>query len=250
MSSAIVGAFESQPPFFYCRLTAWSGREMDQYRDLFPLFEGIAGHFAEHVPDRHAIQMGFVNKTHPDWRIGDTPFTTVTVNNTYPTGVHTDAGDLEEGFSTLAVLKKGSYSGGRLVFPEFRVAADMGHGDVLLMDAHEWHGNTALQLNDPLCWMCEKKATVEIEATTPLVARPSWRPVCADHAKAIETAEHITIHAKRPVVPAERISVVCYFRTKMTGCGSFEEESAKALAKVEGDHKGVLQEMAEEAVGA
>jgi hypothetical protein len=31
-----------------------------------------------------------------------------------------------------------------LVFPEFRVAVDMHDGDVLLMDAHEWHGNTRI----------------------------------------------------------------------------------------------------------
>lgn len=250
VSSAIVGAFESTPPFFYCRLTAWSGREMEQYRDLFPLFEAIAAHFAEHVPDRFAAQMRFVNATHPDWRIGSTPFTTVTVNNTYPTGVHTDAGDLDEGFSTLAVLKKGDYHGGRLVFPEFRVAADMKHGDVLLMDAHEWHGNTALHLDDPLCVQCDAKAVEEVLATTTMLSRPVWRPVCAKHGADLRTNDSIRVTERRAVVPAERISVVCYYRTKMTTCGSFEEEAAKAAAKVEGDHKGIVDEMAAESLGA
>lgn len=148
VASAIIGAFDPKPPFTYCRLTAWSGKELGKYRALFPLFENIAEHFKEHVPDRYQIQMDYINRTHPDWRIGTTPFSTVTVNNTYPTGVHKDAGDLVEGFSTLAVLRRGEYTGGRLVFPEFRVAVDMKHGDVLLMDAHEWHGNTAMSLGE------------------------------------------------------------------------------------------------------
>jgi hypothetical protein len=64
--------------------------------------------------------------------------------NTYPTGVHTDKGDLEEGFSTIACLRRGEYAGGQLVFPAYRVAVDMHDGDLILMDAHEWHGNVAI----------------------------------------------------------------------------------------------------------
>lgn len=64
--------------------------------------------------------------------------------NTYPTGVHLDAGDLEAGFSTLACIRKGSYTGGQLVFPKYRVALDMHHGDLALIDAHEYHGNTVI----------------------------------------------------------------------------------------------------------
>lgn len=249
VASAIVGAFEAQPPFFYCRLTAWSGREMDQYRDLFPLFEAIAGHFEQHVPDRHAAQMKFVNATHPDWRIGQTPFTTVTVNNSYPTGVHTDAGDLDEGFSTLSVLRRGDYSGGRLVFPEFRVAVDMQHGDVLLMDAHEWHGNTALHLHDKACLICDKPATVIVNCQPKNYSHPGDRFLCKDHDAQVE-AMGAEVFSRTPVVPAERISVVAYYRTKMTNCGSFEEESAKAVSRVEGDHRSVVDQMAAEALGA
>ena len=81
-------------------------------------------------------------KTEADWRISNTPFTTMTVNNNYPTGVHTDKGDLEEGFSCLMSLRKGEYTGGSLIFPEYRVGVNMGEGDLILMDAHQWHGNT------------------------------------------------------------------------------------------------------------
>jgi hypothetical protein len=109
---------------------------------MTPLFEAIDSHFAEQVPDRYRQQLAVARATHPDWRIPGTAFTTVTVNNTYSTGVHQDAGDLPEGFSTLAVARRGAYTGGHLVLPRYRVAFDMRDGDLLLFDAHEWHGNT------------------------------------------------------------------------------------------------------------
>lgn len=246
VSSAIIGGFEATPRFQYCRLTAWSGKENDKFKDLFPMFSAIGNLFAEHVPDRFAVQMGKVNATHPDWRIGDTPFTTITVNNTYPTGVHTDAGDLEEGFSTLAVIRRGRYTGGNLVFPEYRIAVDMKHGDVLLMDAHEWHGNVGLTDLTPECWWCRLRAVMVVEAAN---SRGKFQtiPVCKEHLD--QARGSLKPGSEQPVEPMERISVVSYFRTKFTDCGSAEEEAAKAALNAEKKSGNIVDEMAAEAVG-
>lgn len=142
--SAIIGAFDAAGAQKYCRLTAWTGANLPQWQTLRPFLQDIAHHFKTHLPDRYAVQMAEVDRTYAEWVVPGTPFTTVTVNNTYPTGVHQDAGDLETGFSTLACLRKGSYTGGNLVFPKYRVALDMQHGDLALIDAHEYHGNTAI----------------------------------------------------------------------------------------------------------
>lgn len=195
--SAIIGAVDATPgpTFPYCRLTAWTGRETEQFQSLWPLFAAIGEEFARLVPDRYRAQMARVAATQPEWIVPGTPFSTITVNNTYPTGVHTDRGDLPEGFSNLTVLRRGAYAGGWLCFPEYRVGVDMGDGDLLLMDAHEWHGNTAI-VPDPCS--CHP-------------SRPGRCPGCI----------------------AERISVVCYYRTRMAACGPFPAEHAKALAHAE-----------------
>ena len=182
VASAIIGYYDAKMPKLYCRLTAWTGRELEKWGELLPLFQIIGKEFAEHVPERYAVQMAKVMETKPDWVVPGTPFTTITVNNTYPTGVHTDSGDLEEGFSNLSCLRRGNYSGGIFVFPEYRVGFDMKDGDVLLMDAHQWHGNTQIV------------------------------PLSDD---------------------AERISIVCYYRTDMAKCGTAEEEAARAQAFAE-----------------
>lgn len=147
--SATVGAVDPGPStgrttgrLPICRLTAWTGKHLPEWLSLAPLFQQIAGHYQAQAPQRFAAQQRAADATHPDWVIPGTPFTTVTVNNTYSTGVHQDAGDLAEGFSTLAVARRGEYRGGRLVLARYRVAFDMRDGDLLVFDAHEWHGNT------------------------------------------------------------------------------------------------------------
>jgi hypothetical protein len=145
VASMIMGAFEATGNYKYCRLTAWTGEHARQFPEVFPVLETVAQAMAAYVPDRYRVQAERAARTHPAWRIGDTPFTTLTVNNTYPTGVHLDDGDLEGGFSSIFCLRRGDYQGGYLVFPRYRVAVDLGDRDLILMDAHEWHGNTAIQ---------------------------------------------------------------------------------------------------------
>jgi len=184
-----------------CRLTAFTAQQVEEWDTLLPMFKRIAELFEENVPDRYAVQAGEAERTHDEWVIKGTPFTTITVNNTYPTGIHTDKGDLDAGFSTLVAMRRGNYVGGWLTFPQFGIAADMQDGDLLLMDAHEWHGNTPL-----LCAYCNEK-----------LRKPDHK--CEGMAE----GEH----------SPERVSIVSYFRTKMAECGTAEEEGARRAAAAE-----------------
>lgn len=192
--SSILGSFESSGFYKFCRLTSWTANELDKrWPTLMPLWQGIAEEFEHNVPDRFAAQKARADDTPQEWIIRGTPFTTITVNNTYPTGVHKDAGDLDEGFSCLAVGRRGDFEGGHLTFPEYRVAVDMQDGDLILMDAHAWHGNTVMhcacgdRLSEGPCTTCG----------------------------------------------AERISVVAYYRSNMVRCGDAAEEQEKAAAWAE-----------------
>lgn len=142
--SGILGSIDPIPAAPFCRLTAYTAKQVDKWEQLRPLFQAMAGEFEANVGDRYAAQMDYVRQTPPDWIIPGTPYTTITINNSYPTGVHTDRGDLDAGFSCLGVARRGEFTGGFLTFPEYRVAVDMQDGDMLLMDAHQWHGNTKM----------------------------------------------------------------------------------------------------------
>jgi len=201
--SSILGSFEASGFYKYCRLTSWTANEMEsRWPTLLPLWQVIAGHFQVHVPDRYEAQMKWAERCDGAWMIDGTPFTTITVNNTYSTGVHQDKGDLDEGFSCLAVARRGEYTGGRLTFPEFRVAVDMQDGDLILMDAHAWHGNTAIT--------CGCKGQPGQPVSDQLLPRVLSDGPCPD-------------------CHAERISTVSYFRTNMVKCGSVPEEQERAV---------------------
>jgi hypothetical protein len=207
--SGILGSIEKSPRFPACRLTAFNAKEVEKWDRLQPMFKRISELFEKHVPDRFVAQDAEAQRTHADWVIEGTPFTTITINNTYPTGIHTDKGDLDEGFSTLATMRRGAYYGGWLTFPQYGVAVDMQDGDLLLMDAHDWHGNTPLA-----CSACHE-----------LLRWPEHR------------CEGMEPGADAP----ERVSIVSYFRTNMTKCESRDEEQEK--------RQEVLQERNERKMG-
>ncbi len=143
--SALIGSVDGGGSMYrFCRLTSWTGRHLDEWASLRPLFGKVNDLFRRHIPNRWAAQKAAADATHPEWVIPGTVFTTVTVNNTYSTGVHQDAGDLKAGFSTIVCLRRGEYTGGVLVFVRYRVAVDLQDGDLLLLDPHEWHGNTVI----------------------------------------------------------------------------------------------------------
>jgi len=177
--SSVLGYFEPSggARFPYARQTAWTQQHPEGFRALYPYFEAVAEVFAAELPARYRVQQAVADRTDAAYVIPETPYTTITVNNTYATGVHQDAGDLKEGFSCMGVLRRGEYRGGQFVLPEYRVAVELGEGDVILMDPHEWHGNVQIVPQSP---------------------------------------------------DAERISVVCYYRTRLQACQPPADELARA----------------------
>jgi len=116
----------------------------EQYKKLIPLVEDIDRLYASYIPKQYELQKKKANQTY--FRIGKTAFTTITTNVNFQTSIHKDKGDDEEGFGNLAVIEKGTYSGGETCFPQYGVGVNVRTGDILFMDVHEWHGNTKLKL--------------------------------------------------------------------------------------------------------
>lgn len=144
VKSGIVGYFDRSSRFPYCRETAWNIDNPERFGAAMPYFQEIDAVFAAEMPERHAAQMARVEKTHPAWVINDTAFTTVTVNSDFRTALHTDRGDLKEGFGVMTALRRGAYTGCYTLWPKWGVAANMTTGCVLMADVHEWHCNSPL----------------------------------------------------------------------------------------------------------
>lgn len=142
--SGVIGFFERTVRMPYAHKCSWNLHNEAAFQHLLPLFQQCSGLFSEMVPDRYEAQKSYVDRTHKDWIIPGTVYTTVTVNKNFRTAAHLDAGDLQAGFSNMAVLCEGNFRGGHLVLPNWRLAVQLGHGDLVMFDAHEYHGNTQI----------------------------------------------------------------------------------------------------------
>ena len=128
-----------------CRLTAFNRDYPELWEKTLPFLKECDNMFKQLTPEPYELQYSRANET-PDFAIENTAFSTVTINYSWRTALHKDAGDFQEGFGNLIVLEdhnnpngyKGCYTG----FPQYGVAMNVRQGDFAAMDVHEWHCNT------------------------------------------------------------------------------------------------------------
>lgn len=145
-TSGNVGYMDESALIRFCRLTQFGRDHFDKFEQGIPFVQHIDKLYAELCPEHYARQKGMALGTNPSYIIGDTAFTTVTVNKSFRTAVHQDSGDLPDGMGNLIVFNDGSYDGGYFVLPQFGIGLDVQTGDALFVDVHQWHGNTEMKL--------------------------------------------------------------------------------------------------------
>ena len=150
VNSGIAGWFDRYPRIPYGRSTVYTRDNPELFARAYPFLQTLADGFKELLPWRYNNQMKAAETIDSRFRVPNTPFTTLTVNKTFRTAAHFDAGDYTQGLSNLLVLSNnGNYSGGYLVAPEYRIAVNVRPGDLLLINNHEvLHGNTEIELLD------------------------------------------------------------------------------------------------------
>lgn len=148
--SGIAGWYDRYPRIPYGRATSYTANSPEKFAMSFPFLQSLSKGFKDLLPWRYNNQMEAAKKLDQRFLVPGTPFTTITVNKTFRTAAHYDAGDLNEGLSNLLVLSNnGNYTGGYLIAPEYRVAVNVRPGDLLLINNHEvMHGNTPIVLGD------------------------------------------------------------------------------------------------------
>ncbi len=144
VNSGIVGYFDRNVRFPNCRLTAFNKQHLDKFKKAWPIFKVVDNLYKKLMPVEYKRQKSMADKTAPEFVINDTVFTTVTVNKNWQTAVHKDVGDFKGGFGNLVALRKGFFKGGHFVVVRWGVGFDLQNGDILLVDVHQWHGNTPI----------------------------------------------------------------------------------------------------------
>jgi hypothetical protein len=131
------------PRIPYCRQAAPVLEDPEGWKAGQALVREVATLYEQYVPDQHERQMGQVRKTNPAFIIAGTPYSSITVNNTFAGAYHVDKGDY--GYGSMVVLRRGHYRGCELVLAGYRVAVDLEHRDVIFFDVHSTHGNVPFE---------------------------------------------------------------------------------------------------------
>jgi hypothetical protein len=148
--SGVAGWYDRYPRIPFGRATSYTRDNFDKFKLSFPFLQSLDRGFKELLPWRWSNQKSAVDEIDSRFVVPETVFTTITVNKSFRTAAHRDAGDLDTGLSNLLVVGSGDYTGGYLVFPEYRIAVNVRPGDLLLVNNHEiMHGNTEIKLNHP-----------------------------------------------------------------------------------------------------
>ncbi len=144
VNSGIVGFFDRNARFPNCRLTAYNQKHFEKFKLAYPIIKLVDNFYRKLMPKEYKKQRAIADKTSQDFVIKGTSFTTVTVNKNWQTAVHKDAGDFKDGFGNLVAIRRGDYHGGHFVVVRWGVGFDLQNGDLLLVDVHQWHGNTPI----------------------------------------------------------------------------------------------------------
>jgi hypothetical protein len=194
--SGIAGWFDRYPRIPYGRATAYTQNNFDKFKMAFPFLQSLNRGFRELLPLRWQAQRSAADRIDASFLVPGTVFTTITVNKNFQTACHRDAGDFSDGLSNLLVLSNdGKYTGGYLVFPEYRIAVNVRPGDLLLVNNHEIiHGNTPIVAEEGserislVCYFREKMLELGskeyedirfqyVEARRKNKEHPLWRPL-------------------------------------------------------------------------
>lgn len=180
VNSGIAGFFDRYPRYPYGRVCSYNWKNPELFEKSFSYLRKLDREFAALLPERYGNQRASANKLDPRFLVGgDTVFTTLTVNKSFRTAAHRDAGDLAAGFSNLGVIMppegKG-FKGGYLVLPEFRAAVNVRPGDLLLIANHDAiHGNTPiLPESDDCCPECIVRMSVVAYFRENMLQLGSW----------------------------------------------------------------------------
>jgi hypothetical protein len=142
--NGIIGYMDRTTMMPYCRKTSFTKNEFEKFDKAIPFIKEVDSFYSELINEKWKIQKEYAKATNKNYIISDTSFTTVTINKDFQTAVHKDAGDLKQGFGNLSCYKTKGCKGGCFVLPQWRIAFDLDNCDLLLVDVHQWHGNTPI----------------------------------------------------------------------------------------------------------
>jgi hypothetical protein len=126
----------------YCRYSAQSKKERNNYESLFDFSLVLIELYKQFLPEQLAHDLNIIKNTvNNDYLPKDNiPFTTANINVNHAIKYHRDTGNFKNNLSNVLILKDGII-GGELVFPEYGFALSQEDSCLSIFDGQkEIHG--------------------------------------------------------------------------------------------------------------
>jgi hypothetical protein len=127
----------------FCSKTSLSKTAPALQSQLVRTGETLSAYYAEASPEKHHNQMEKISKEIlPDWRMGNTPFTSGIINQDNVLTYHLDRGNFEGVWSCMIVMKRDIF-GGDLCVPEYDLLIKLPDRALVMFDGQALiHGVT------------------------------------------------------------------------------------------------------------
>lgn len=122
-----------------CRLTSFTQKNFEKYQQVIPYVEKISDVMKRVLPSKYQNHINFIKNKD---KIGNSAFTTLTINKNFRTAIHKDSGDYKNGIGVLSCM--GDFKGGRFCFPNYKIQIELKPTDLLFANVHRHHTNTPI----------------------------------------------------------------------------------------------------------
>jgi len=121
----------------FCRFSNKTFEEKENMKKLMSFQNILCEVYKEYLPDLFEKDIDFVRKNiDDDYRLVDTPYTTVNINVNHAIKHHKDNGNIKGSYSNVLILKENCL-GGELVLPEYRIALEQSDGALCIFRGQE-----------------------------------------------------------------------------------------------------------------
>jgi len=122
-----------------CRLTSFTQKNFEKYERLIPYVEKMSKIMEQKCPSQYINQANFLKNKE---KIGNSVFTTLTINKNFRTAIHTDSGDYKNGIGVISCM--GDFTGGDFCLPNYKIQIQLKPTDLLFVNVHRHHCNTPI----------------------------------------------------------------------------------------------------------
>jgi hypothetical protein len=121
----------------FCRLSNKTFEEKTNMERLMGFQDVLCDIYKEHLPNLFKKDLQYVRANiDDDYRLIDTPYTTVNINVNHAIKHHKDSGNIKGSYSNVLILRENCV-GGELVLPEYNIALEQSDGALCIFRGQE-----------------------------------------------------------------------------------------------------------------